>query len=247
MMPFEDAALRLLVALLLGGAIGIERQYRQRAAGLRTNALVALGAAGFSLIGFGLAGEASPSRMAAQVVSGIGFLGAGAIMREGVTVKGLNTAATLWCSAAVGVACGAGAFALAAFGAALIVAVNMVIRPLVALVDRTPRAGSEVERRWRITATCADATEAATRLLLVKRIAASPARLLRLDSEDIAPTAGAAPRVALTAHVIAPGDATEELEAIVGRLSLEPAVTRAGWAEAEEGWFEAGEIPTRGA
>ena len=107
-MSFEDAALRLVTALLLGGAIGIERQYRQRAAGLRTNALVALGAATFALIGFSMAGEASPTRMAAQVVSGIGFLGAGAIMREGLNVKGLNTAATLWCAAAVGVGCGAG-------------------------------------------------------------------------------------------------------------------------------------------
>lgn len=234
-MPFEDSALRLVVALLLGAAIGLERQYRQRAAGLRTNALVALGAAGFSLIGFGMAGETSPSRMAAQVVSGIGFLGAGAIMREGVTVKGLNTAATLWCSAAVGVACGAGAFGMAAFGAGLIVAVNMVIRPVVALIDRAPQAGGEVERRWRITATCTDASEATTRLLLVKQIAASPARLVRLESEDLPAADGGPPRVGLTAHIVAPGDAAEALEAIVGRLSLEPAVSRAGWAEAAEG------------
>jgi putative Mg2+ transporter-C (MgtC) family protein len=93
MLDFDDVALRLAAALLLGAAIGVERQYRQRAAGLRTNALVALGAAAFALIGFAMPNEASPSRMAAQVVSGIGFLGAGAIMREGLTVRGLNTAA----------------------------------------------------------------------------------------------------------------------------------------------------------
>lgn len=233
-MPFEDVSLRLVVALLLGAAIGVERQWRQRSAGLRTNALVALGAAAFALVGFSMAGEASPSRMAAQVVSGIGFLGAGAIMREGLNVRGLNTAATLWCSAALGVACGAGLFAPAALVAALIVAVNIVIRPLVAAIDRAPQAGAEVERAWRITATCKAEAEATIRLLLLKQIAASAARLRRLETEDIPGADGAAPRVALTAWLRATGEATGMLEAIVGRLSLEPAVTRAGWAAEDE-------------
>jgi putative Mg2+ transporter-C (MgtC) family protein len=229
MLAFEEVALRLVVALLLGAVVGIERQYRQRAAGLRTNALVALGAAGFALIGFSMANEASPSRMAAQVVSGIGFLGAGAIMREGLNVKGLNTAATLWCAAAVGVACGAGSFALAVLAAALIILVNMVIRPLVAAIDRTPRAGAELERGFRISACCTAGSEAAIRLLLVKQIAGSEARLLRLDSEEL----DGGERVALTARVLAVGDALGTMEAIIGRLSLEPAVSRVGWAEEE--------------
>jgi putative Mg2+ transporter-C (MgtC) family protein len=233
-MSFEDAALRLVTALLLGGAIGIERQYRQRAAGLRTNALVALGAATFALIGFSMAGEASPTRMAAQVVSGIGFLGAGAIMREGLNVKGLNTAATLWCAAAVGVGCGAGFFGLAALVTGLIVLVNIAVRPLVAAIDRSPRSGTEVERTFRITVTGTAGSEAALRLLLVKQIAISEARLRRLDSEDLPCPEGSTPRVALTARVVAGGAAEERLEAIVGRLSLEPAVTRAGWAEMGE-------------
>jgi putative Mg2+ transporter-C (MgtC) family protein len=228
MLHFEDAALRLVAALLLGAAIGIERQYRQRAAGLRTNALVSLGAAGFALVGFSMANEASPSRMAAQVVSGIGFLGAGAIMREGLNVKGLNTAATLWCAAAVGVACAAGMFALAALGAGLIVAVNLVVRPLVALIDRAPAAGAEAERAFRITARCAAGSEGPIRLLLVKQIAGSEVRLLRLDTEE-----DGAGRVALVARVVAAGDAVAAVEAIVARLALEPAVVKAGWAEEE--------------
>jgi putative Mg2+ transporter-C (MgtC) family protein len=230
-MPHEDAALRLLVALLLGAAVGVERQYRQRSAGLRTNALVALGAAAFALIGFSMAGETSPSRMAAQVVSGIGFLGAGAIMREGLNVKGLNTAATLWCSAAVGVACGAGMFVLAGVVTALIVAVNIVIRPLVAAIDRSPRAGQEVVHRFRIAATGPAGGEAPLRLLLLKQIAASGARLQRLDSEDLPGEAGGPPRISLIAHLTARGDATEAIETIVGRLSLEPGVTRVGWED----------------
>lgn len=233
-MSFEDAALRLVVALLLGGAIGVERQYRQRAAGLRTNALVALGAAAFALVGFSTVGEASPSRMAAQVVSGIGFLGAGAIMREGLNVKGLNTAATLWCAAAVGVGCGAGFFSLAALVAGLIVVVNIVVRPLVAAIDRSPRSGAEEERSFRITVTGVAEGEAALRLLLVKQIAGSEARLRRLDSEDLPCPEGGTARVALTAQVVVGGAAEERLEAIIGRLSLEPAVTRAGWAAVDE-------------
>ncbi|MBR0670666.1 MgtC/SapB family protein [Neoroseomonas soli] len=234
LVQFEDLAPRLVLALLLGAAIGAERQYRQRAAGLRTNALVAMGAAAFSMVGFSVAAEASPSRMAAQVVSGIGFLGAGAIMREGLNVKGLNTAATLWCSAAVGIGCGAGQFALAGTAAALIVIVNIAIRPLTAAIDRTPQAGAELERRFRITATGAAQSEATLRLLLVKQIAANGARLLQLESEDLPCPDGVSPRVALTARLVVSGTATEGIEAIVGRLSLEPAVTRVGWTEEGE-------------
>src|SRR5579872_6560925 len=93
----EQAAINLGAATLLGGAIGFERQWRQRMAGLRTNTLVAIGAASFVVFASLIPGDASPTRVAAQVVSGIGFLGAGIIFREGLQVSGLNTAATLWC------------------------------------------------------------------------------------------------------------------------------------------------------
>jgi len=89
-------AARAAVALVLGAAVGLERQWRQRLAGLRTNALVALGAAVFELFAVLLAGQhgVDPTRIAAYVVSGIGFLGAGVILREGITVRGINTAAS---------------------------------------------------------------------------------------------------------------------------------------------------------
>ena len=97
---------RLLIALLLGICVGAERQWRQRAAGLRTNTLVCLGAAAF--VDLGVTVAPNTTQVIAYVVSGVGFLGAGAIMKEGVNVRGLNTAATLWCSAAVGACVGAG-------------------------------------------------------------------------------------------------------------------------------------------
>ena len=101
---------RLSVALALGSVIGFERQWRQKMAGLRTNALVALGSCGFVVFS-AMVGEGDPTRVAAQVVTGIGFLGAGIILREGINVHGLNTAATLWCSAMVGTFAGAGFWA----------------------------------------------------------------------------------------------------------------------------------------
>src|SRR5271170_3362123 len=95
-------------ALLMGVAIGLERQIQQHVAGLRTNALVCLGAAVFVSLSRLMGDHDSPTRIASYIVSGIGFPGGGVILREGLTVKGLNTAATLWCSAAVGTLAGAG-------------------------------------------------------------------------------------------------------------------------------------------
>lgn len=115
-----DVFLRLALAAGLGGAIGLEREYRQKPAGLRTNMLIALGSALFSILSIELgAGASSPDRIAAQVVSGIGFLGAGAILRSGENVHGLTTAATIWVNAAIGMAAGLGAYSVAAGGATL--------------------------------------------------------------------------------------------------------------------------------
>jgi putative Mg2+ transporter-C (MgtC) family protein len=106
-----DIALRLFLAAVAGMAIGIERELRDQAAGLRTHMLVAVGACLFTIVGaYGFEGDADNSRVAAQVVTGIGFLGAGAIIREGVSVRGLTTAASLWVVAAAGTAVGIGLY-----------------------------------------------------------------------------------------------------------------------------------------
>src|ERR1700748_3301825 len=113
-MPWQQPTFpRLLLALLLGALIGIERQWRQRAAGLRTNTLVCLGAAAF--VDLGTTFAPGTTQVVAYVVSGVVFLGAGAIMKDGASVRGLNTAATLWCSAAVGACAGAGALVVCIF------------------------------------------------------------------------------------------------------------------------------------
>jgi putative Mg2+ transporter-C (MgtC) family protein len=120
---WDEALLRLALAGALGGLIGLERELRDREAGLRTHLLVALGAALFTIVGaYGFASFrlTDPTRVAAQIVTGIGFLGAGAIIRQGSTIRGLTTAATLWVVAAVGLASGAGYYSAALITTALV-------------------------------------------------------------------------------------------------------------------------------
>ena len=136
-----EMLLRLGAGIGLGTVIGLERQYRSRMAGLRTNAPVAVGATLFVLLSaYGFRGAtADPTRVAAQIVSGIGFLGAGVILRDGLNVRGLNTAATLWCSAAVGALAGADMFTAASAGTVLLVVVNVALRAAGRVVGSSTR------------------------------------------------------------------------------------------------------------
>jgi putative Mg2+ transporter-C (MgtC) family protein len=137
---WDELLLRLALAAILGGLIGVERELREREAGLRTHLLVALGSALFTIVGaygfhaFLESGQsvvrADPTRIAAQIVTGIGFLGAGAIIRQGLSVRGLTTAATLWVVAAVGLAAGAGYYSAAAITTAVVLVALWPLRIL---------------------------------------------------------------------------------------------------------------------
>ena len=135
---FLDTLVSLATAFMFGTLIGAERQYRQRTAGLRTNVLVAVGAAAFVDLAMHLTGADGAVRVISYVVSGIGFLGAGVIMKQGMDVRGLNTAATLWASAAVGSCAGADMVAQAAELTVFVLAGNTLLRPLVNAIDRIP-------------------------------------------------------------------------------------------------------------
>ena len=150
---------RLLIAAVLGGAIGAERELNDQAAGLRTHMLLTIGACLFTVIsayGFRRGVGTDPSRLAAQIVTGIGFLGGGAIVRHGLTVKGLTTAASIWATASVGVAVGAGDYVLGVGGAALVVGTLVGLRRVSATLQRwgvsreefmlATRPGFDVER-----------------------------------------------------------------------------------------------------
>lgn len=221
---FQRDALNLLVALLLGGLIGFERQWRQRFAGLRTNTLVALGAAFYVVFGSQFSGE-TPTRVAAQVVSGIGFLGAGVIFKEGLNIRGLNTAATLWCSGAIGLMAGAGQWGRGLVAAVLVIIVNFVLRPLVRLIDRQPIETAEVETSYIVNVTCRTADEARIRAILVKGFGAGDLHLRELQSSDIE----GANRVAIAATLTSDKRRELALEHIIGQLSVDESVTTAGW------------------
>jgi len=138
-LPLWEIALRLALAAVLCGLVGLERETRGQVAGLRTHVVVGLGAALFTLVsayGFADAQRGAgydPSRVAAQIVSGIGFLGAGAILRQGANVRGLTTAATLWAVAALGMAVGAGGYLAAVLATAVLLVSVVLLRQI-----RTP-------------------------------------------------------------------------------------------------------------
>lgn len=140
MIQFWDYMLRIGLAFLLGGLIGVERQYRRCNAGLRTNILVAVGSAAFTLLSCAMSrGSGDPSRIAAQIVSGIGFLGGGLILKEGVSVRGLNTAATIWCTAACGMLTGMGLYPEAAVLVSGVLVTHCLFRPLCRYIEKGGR------------------------------------------------------------------------------------------------------------
>jgi putative Mg2+ transporter-C (MgtC) family protein len=176
-----EFALRVVIGGLLGAAIGFERQWRQRGAGMHTSALVAIGAALFALLG--IAGSDTQARILANIVTGVGFIAGGVILRQGATITGLNTAGTIWATAAVGALAGVGQFEHAFMGAAAVVAFNLVLQPLVEATDS--RAAVYQERRgektYRVHAVCDDAVLANVRAAIVDALKES-----KLDLRSIA-------------------------------------------------------------
>jgi putative Mg2+ transporter-C (MgtC) family protein len=223
-MSLAEFLLRLGCALACGIAIGAERQLRQRSAGLRTYTLVAVGSALFVIVGC-LVPDTSSTRMASYVVSGVGFLGAGVIMRSGFNVRGINTAATVWCSSAVGTLSGFGYFKFACVGAACVLAVNTLLRPLVALINRQPLDLSEHEFKYSLQITCLGRQEAQLRTLLVELASLSPLAMHELESV----VGKTQTHAVLRAILSSPERMDAQVEQIVSRLSLEKNVVGISW------------------
>ena len=129
---------RIALAAFLGGLLGLEREWRNKSAGLRTNILIALGSAMFTLMSIQLArgSPADQTRIAAQIVTGIGFLGAGAIMRTGMDIQGLTTAATIWVNASIGIAVGGGAYRVAIISTAVTLVALVLLDPMERIIAR---------------------------------------------------------------------------------------------------------------
>jgi putative Mg2+ transporter-C (MgtC) family protein len=228
MMPLTELALRLGMALAAGACIGMERQWHQHRAGLRTNVLVALGAALFVALGAMTPGESSPTRIASYVVSGVGFLGAGAIIRDGLDVRGLNTAATLWCAAAVGALAGFGYFPAAALGAVAVLGTNIILRPMARRLTRTTPT-VEAPVAYTVMVRCRRTRETAIRAMILREL--QPTALVLRKLHSMRPSLAVRPAVVeVHAHVLATGPTDAVLEQIVARLSHETDVSEVSWS-----------------
>ena len=225
-MGILDFATRLVVAFLLGALIGVERQWRQRSAGLRTNTLVSLGAASFLLLAADIAGDAT-GRVASYIVSGIGFLGAGVIMKDGGTVQGLNTAATIWCSAAVGALCGVGLYPQATLVALAIIFTHLLLRPLGIFLGRLSFYKPEDEQLdYMLRLKCSTDVENALRISLVQMLGNEDKILLKsLSSDDIDDKF----HVIITAIIGAVTPQDSLIERVASRLTIQEKVVKVSW------------------
>lgn len=220
-----NSAVSLVVAFALGTLIGAERQYRQRTAGLRTNVLVAVGAAAFVDLGMRLEASRGAVSTVAYVISGVGFLGAGVIMKEGMNVRGLNTAATLWCSAAVGAFAGADLPLEAAFVTAAVLAGNTLLRPLVNAINRAPIDESASEATYEVQVTTAPDGAGPARDLLVERLEAA-----HYPVGGIAVIERGEDAVEVVATLVATAVAAAELDAVTTDLARLPGIRHATWS-----------------
>lgn len=157
------------LSLLLGSLVGVERQWHRRLVDLKTNALVSLGACLFMLVTKTLEGYSDPIRMAAQIVVGVGFIGGGLLFRDGAQTKGINTAATLWCCAAVGTLCGLGRYLEAASASLIIVLANTVLRKVAMFLNLKMGINDNLTEQVKFELTCA-LEEAATVRLAVETL-----------------------------------------------------------------------------
>ena len=224
LLDFFDTLVSLMTAFVFGALIGAERQYRLRTAGLRTNVLVAVGAAAFVDLAMAISDADGATRVIAYVVSGIGFLGAGVIMKEGMNVRGLNTAATLWGSAAVGACAGADLIAQAAALTLFVLAGNTLLRPLVNAINRSPLDERSSEATYEVLLTVAAASLSDLREALVAKLEAA-----QYPVGDVQVIDRTDDVVEIIATLVSTAVEAKELDSVTVDLARLPGVRHATW------------------
>jgi putative Mg2+ transporter-C (MgtC) family protein len=220
-----DLCVSISIAFILATVIGAERQWRQRNAGLRTNVLVAVGAAAFVTLGMRLNGQLGAVQIAAYVVSGIGFLGAGVIMKDGAQISGLNTAATLWCSAAVGALSGIGLAAEAMVLTVAVLAGNTLLRPLVNAINRAPIDERQSEAIYEVHVVTGPETVGEVRDLLAEVLEKANYPIRQIEVVERSPEA-----TEIVATLVSTAVDPVELDAVAGVLEHSPLVSFASWS-----------------
>ncbi|MSR32652.1 MAG: MgtC/SapB family protein [Gemmataceae bacterium] len=228
-MTLTTFLINLLTALVMGVLIGLERQITQHPAGLRTNALVAVGAAMFMsitpLIGF----ETSPTRIASYIISGIGFLAGGVILKEGINVRGLNTAATLWCTAAIGTLAGTGHVAYAATGTGVILIIHLLLKPCSDWIDNWAK-GREGENHYRLRVIATAQNEDLVRSIILRlinsqnRMTAQGISVFKADKEE---------EFEVVADIMSRGNQDKEMQDVITRLRIDTGVSLASWKQVQ--------------
>jgi len=223
-MNWEEASARFFFACLLGAMVGFERQWHQRTAGLRTNILVSIGAAAFTIFGATYLDGQSVPRIVAQVVSGIGFLGAGAIMRDGFTVQGINTAATIWCSAGLGTFCGAGYHREALIFSFFIIATNTLLRGLENYMVQFPSKNGEYNSIYVVEAQCDKRNEEHVRRVFIEHL-----KLKHLTIKQIEVKLHDDKHITLRAIVKVKSAKELSIQHLVEEMALDQYVTASKW------------------
>ena len=223
-MTYQDFIVRILVCFILSFIIGLERHLRGRAIGLRTNVLVALGSFLFVSMAVNVPTN-DEVRMAAQVVSGIGFLGAGVILRDGTNIKGLNTAATLWCNAAIGVMCDSGILLESAIGTFFILISNVLLRYISKNFLKIEQPSNS--KKYIIKVVCSDEKELVIRSIIMQYVERTALVLNHLESKDMDTD-----KTKLYATITHSGE-IDIIEKLIGKISIEPGVTSVGFKTEE--------------
>lgn len=222
-MHLMDFTFRIVMSIVLGFFIGAERQLTGHPAGIRTNVLVSLGSSIFVLFSI-IVHAPDLTRIAAQIVTGVGFLGSGIIFKDGLTVRGLNTAATIWCTAAIGVLVSSGKIEFALIATVLVVLSNIIFRLITNII--TPLVQfDETEKYYRLSITCEEAKDIKVRTIIMSDISNSSLVLTTLESSNII-----GDKVEIVARLLCHGRRKDEIvEELVRKLSKEEHTISAGW------------------
>ncbi|MCD8373244.1 MAG: MgtC/SapB family protein [Clostridia bacterium] len=222
-MVYTEFVCRILLALGLGFAIGLERQLTGHSAGIRINVLICIGSAFFTLFPQ-LFGSDQTFRIAAAIIQGVGFLCSGVIFKESASVRGINTAATLWCTSAIGVLSSSGMYAIAATAAGILILSNILLRPLARKIMPLSR-DDESEKKYKISVTCQEKAELNIRMMLINSNTCKTLFLTNLESGDVV-----GDKIEIVAEYDSVGKPKNRLlESIVGQLLTIPEVVNAGW------------------
>lgn len=223
-MDLTTFIIRLSICFILSILIGLERQLRHRMVGLRTNVLVCIGAFLFVYLSFGI-NVSDKTRVAAQVVSGIGFLGAGVILRDGSKIKGLNTAATLWCVAAIGTLCASGLVIEATIGTIFVLLSNIILRLFSLFIMDKIKANAK--ERYTIKINCKKTKEEKVRANFAKIIDNNDLVLNSLERSEITEE-----EIKLKAIMIT--STPSKVEMVINKISMDSGVVSITWEHEKE-------------